>query len=154
MQTLKFENGGFQIFESAVADEVTYTDWAANGTLTTGVETLVIDNDLDVQTIERDLSIFRTIILEIPQFKDGRAYSQARRLRDQLNFLSEIRVRGDIGRDQLLFMIRSGINGFEAPKEMINDFERALKEFSVFYQGAADRIEPIWRLRTKHALAA
>ena len=154
MPTLKFHNGGFQIFETDAEKEVTYKTWAESGFATPNVGALVIENDLDVLSIGSDLSPFKTVILQIPQFKDGRAYSQACRLREQLKFAGEIRARGDIGRDQVLFMIRSGINAFEASEAAVNGFEEALKEFSLFYQSSADRIEPVWRLRTKHALAA
>ncbi len=45
---------------------------------------------------------------------DGRAYSQARVLRERYAYLpGEIRAQGDVLRDQLFHMSRCGINAFE-----------------------------------------
>ena len=42
------------------------------------------------------------IALEFPKFSDGRAYSQARGLRERLGFAGELRVTGDVLIDQAL----------------------------------------------------
>ena len=46
---------------------------------------------------------------------------------------------GDVLRDQLLFMLRSGFDAFELTREDAAEaFAAASKEYSLFYQPAAD----------------
>jgi uncharacterized protein (DUF934 family) len=53
------------------------------------------------------------IALSFAKFTDGRAYSTARRLREQWRFRGEIRATGDVLLDQLPLMLRSGFDAFE-----------------------------------------
>src|SRR4029077_19883403 len=50
------------------------------------------------------------IALAFPSFRDGRAYSQARLLRERYGFRGELRATGDILRDQFLFLLRAGFD--------------------------------------------
>jgi uncharacterized protein (DUF934 family) len=79
---------------------------------------------------------------------DGRAYSQARALRERLGFTGEIRAIGDVFRDAMFYMHRCGVNAFElkAGADLV-DALNAFKDFSVGYQGAADDPTPIFRRR-------
>jgi hypothetical protein len=45
-------------------------------------------------------------MLDFPKYTDGRAYSQARLLRERLGYRGELRATGNVLRDQLLFMRR------------------------------------------------
>lgn len=154
MKKLKIDNGKVIDVDWRGGREVAYVEWAAGGVSVEEGAVLVLPNDIDVSAIDKDLSVFSAVIVEFPHFKDGRAYSQARRLREQRGFRAEIQARGDVGRDQVLFMVRAGINAFEAPEGAADEFAEALREFSVFYQGAADRAIPVWMLRARQALAA
>lgn len=53
------------------------------------------------------------IVLAFPKFTDGRAYSTARRLREQWNFEGEVRATGDVLLDQVPLMLRSGFDALE-----------------------------------------
>ncbi|MEQ1688317.1 MAG: DUF934 domain-containing protein [Sphingopyxis sp.] len=53
------------------------------------------------------------IALKFSKFTDGRAYSTARRLREQWGFEGEIRATGDVLLDQLPLMLRSGFDALE-----------------------------------------
>jgi len=55
------------------------------------------------------------VCIEIPVFTDGRGYSHARVLRNRLGYRREIRAVGDVRPDQLLFMMRVGIDAFDFP---------------------------------------
>ncbi len=91
-----------------------------------------------------DLHRFGVIALEFPAFKDGRAYTQARLLRERYRFEGEVRAFGEVLRDQLLFMQRCGIDAFEIHKrEDAEAFEKAIGEITVFYQPAADARTPV-----------
>lgn len=154
MQTLKLMNNGLCSSSHSPEVEISFDEWRAANFSVGDKNALAIDNDVNLQDLTQDVSAFDVIILEIPHFKDGRAYSQARRLREQHKFTGEIRARGDVGRDQVLFLVRSGFTAFEIPIEQGDGFKKALKEFSQFYQAGADMAEPVWRLRSKRAIAA
>lgn len=94
------------------------------------------------------------IALVFPKFRDGRAYSQARILREQFGFKGELRATGEILRDQFLFFIRSGFDSLEVKKEAdAQAFADVLKRYSVFYQPAADGRAGTLRARIANATA-
>jgi uncharacterized protein (DUF934 family) len=88
------------------------------------------------------------IALEFPTFKDGRAYSTARLLRERYQYKGELRAVGNVLRDQFLFMLRCGFDAFEVTTEQeAGAWKKAMDEFSVWYQVAADDRQPAARLR-------
>ncbi|MFA5122989.1 DUF934 domain-containing protein [Zavarzinia sp.] len=89
-------------------------------------------------TVAEDLERFSVIALEFPIFRDGRAYSHATQLRQRFGFEGEIRAVGDVLWDQLLNMIRCGIDAFEVDDDFpLDAFDEAPKLFSNYYQPAA-----------------
>ena len=135
-------------------EEVSLEDWRANRPAHAGATALVISNDAALEDVAADFSGFSVIVLEFPAFKDGRAYSQARLLRERYGFAGEIRARGEILQDQLFFMVRCGVNAFEYSGENAKSANDALNEFSFVYQSAADGAAPLWRRRLARAAAA
>ena len=96
--------------------------------------------------IADDLPRFSVIALNFPTFRDGRAYSYARLLRERYGYKGELRAVGDVARDQMFFMARCGINAFEVKAgRSIEDALAALSDFSVTYQNAADTPLPFFR---------
>ncbi len=86
-----------------------------------------------------DLGPLALIVLEFPKFTDGRAFSQARQLRDDLNYRGEIRAVGHILRDQYIFMVRCGIDSVELPADAdVKNYQKALSTYSLWYQPASD----------------
>jgi uncharacterized protein (DUF934 family) len=80
------------------------------------------------------------VALEFPTFRDGRAYSSARLLRERYGFAGELRAVGDVLRDQFLFMHRCGFDALEVADEKAAEaWRKAISEFTVFYQPATDR---------------
>lgn len=153
MKTLKWEDDAFTAQENAL-QEIAYEQWRdSDNAATHKGAALVLPNDVDVASFSQNqagaLAGFDAVILEFPQFKDGRAYSQARRLRTQHGFKGAIIARGDIGRDQALFMLRVGIDVFDVSPERVDELTAASKEFSAFYQTAADQATPVWKRRAK-----
>jgi len=109
---------------------------------------LRLRNDEPVAGIVADLPCFALIALEFPSFKDGRALTQARLLRERHGYRGELRAVGDILRDQLFFMQRCGFDAFELrPDRSLEDALEAFDEFSVTYQPAADEPLPLYRRR-------
>ena len=79
---------------------------------------------------------------------DGRAYTQARALRERFGFKGEIRATGDVFRDAMYYMHRCGVNAFEVKAGAdLQDALKAFGDFSLGYQGAADDPTPIFRRR-------
>jgi len=96
-------------------------------------------NSRDVKELEPLLPRLSLIALALPKFRDGRAYSQARLLRERYGFKGELRATGNVLRDQLLALARSGFDAFEVEKEAdVAAFDAALKSYSHFYQPTGD----------------
>jgi uncharacterized protein (DUF934 family) len=114
--------------------------------LSVGVQ---IPNTLDLTTAEASLFECPLIVLSFPSFGDGRAYSQARLLRDRFHYTGELRATGAaVVRDQLLGMSRCGINSFLLREDQqAGDFLAALGEFDLAYQPAADQLPTVPGLR-------
>lgn len=102
--------------------------------------------------VAEDLDRFAVVALEFPSFRDGRGYSHATQLRDRFHFKGEIRAVGDVLRDQILNMLRCGIDAFEVGDEFpMAAFEQAPHEFSHYYQPAVVGGRTI--LQKRHGLA-
>lgn len=100
---------------------------------------LRVPNTLDPALISDKLPRLALVVLEFPKFTDGRAYSQARLLRDRYGFTGEIRATGAVLRDQVLYMTRCGFSSFEIDRaDAAARVAAALKEYSIVYQPAAD----------------
>ncbi len=90
------------------------------------------------------------IALEFPKFRDGRAYSQARLLRETYGFRGTLRATGDVLRDQFHFLIRAGFDSFEVKKPAdARVFAEAASRYSVVYQPSADGRIPALRRRAQ-----
>lgn len=100
---------------------------------------LALPNDADVAAIGAEAGRFQLIALHFPRFTDGRAYTQARLLRERFGFAGELRATGQVLPDQLLLMQRCGFDAFEIGETgSLAAWEKALRAFTVFYQPAAD----------------
>jgi uncharacterized protein (DUF934 family) len=98
--------------------------------------------------IGKDAKQLGLVALEFPSFRDGRAYSTARLLRERYGFAGELRAVGNVLRDQFLFMDRCGFDAFEvADEKAVDDWRKAIAEFTVFYQTATDGRAPASALR-------
>ena len=104
--------------------------------------------DEDPEVLIHDLAHLDLIAVEFPAFTDGRAYSQARLLRDRHGYQGEIRALGEVLRDQLQFMARCGIDAFElAPNESPEAALGMFQQIDIHYQPAADGHAPVWQQR-------
>jgi uncharacterized protein (DUF934 family) len=96
-------------------------------------------NNRDVDELAPHLGKLAIVALVFPKFQDGRAYSQARILRERLGFRGELRATGQILRDQFVFMLRAGFDALEVKKDAdASVFGAVLKRYSVFYQPTGD----------------
>ena len=98
--------------------------------------------------IAEDLEHFAVVALEFPAFRDGRAYSYARLLREQYGYAGEVRAVGEVLLEQLHFMARVGFDAFELTSaDPEGDFDTSQADFSVWYQPGADERETAVELR-------
>lgn len=73
---------------------------------------VILESGDDVTALESHLERVSFVALHFAKFTDGRGYSHARLLRTRYGFQGTILAYGDVLRDQLLLMHRSGINAF------------------------------------------
>jgi uncharacterized protein (DUF934 family) len=88
------------------------------------------------------------IVLHVPYFRDGRAFSWARLLRTRLGYTGEIRISGHFLLDQIAFYARVGADAFDMAQNIpAAGVEAALHEISQVYQTAVDGRATIRQLR-------
>jgi uncharacterized protein (DUF934 family) len=80
-----------------------------------------VANTVAAAEIGPDSGRFGLIALTFPNFGDGRAFSQARVLRERFKFTGELRATGGVLRDLLQFMQRCGIDAFEVSPRAIEE---------------------------------
>jgi len=96
-------------------------------------------SDQPPEMIAEDLGSLAVVALEFPAFRDGRAYSYARLLRDQYGFTGEVRAVGDVLLEQLHFMERTGFDAFELDSDdPLRDLQIAGSDLNVWYQPSSD----------------
>jgi len=96
-----------------------------------------------VEYLVYDLPRLSLVALNFPKFRDGRAYTSARLLRERFGFDGEIRAVGEVLREQAGFMVRCGFDAFEPsdgsdPQAWVATAFR----FRRVYQRAADDRQP------------
>lgn len=121
---------------------LTYARWQAEKEQLSGRNDplgIILPNTLDVLNFGPEAERFDLIVLHFPKFSDGRAYSQARLLRERFGYQGELRATGHVLQDQLWAMQRSGFDAFEIPRaDAAEAFARAIKTFSHVYQPTGD----------------
>jgi uncharacterized protein (DUF934 family) len=110
-----------------------------------------LHSDQAPELIAADLEHFAVVALEFPKFRDGRAYSYARLLRERYGFKGELRAVGEVLLEQLFFMLRTGFDVFDIQSaDPLKDYRTALADFSVWYQPTADGRPTAMQLRHRH----
>jgi uncharacterized protein (DUF934 family) len=122
-----------------------------------GKSGVIWPNNRDVDDLVPYLDRLAVVGLVFPTFRDGRAYSQARLLRERHGFKGELRATGQVLRDQFMFMLRAGFDAFEVKKEADAEaFANTAKRYSVFYQPTGDgRLTALHqRMQLRHSESA
>jgi uncharacterized protein (DUF934 family) len=78
---------------------------------------LILRSGETLDGLEDDLERFALVVLDIPRYTDGRAYSTARLLRERYKYQGELRASGDVLRDQIMFLHRVGFDAFDVTHE-------------------------------------
>ena len=110
--------------------------------------TVWLDSNEFIEEVKGDPHKFPLIALNFPVFSDGRPYTVARELRQNLKYRGEIRAIGDVLRDQIFYMSQCGFDSFlirhdQDPHSCIG----ALKDFTTNYQSTSLEPNPLFRRR-------
>jgi uncharacterized protein (DUF934 family) len=98
-----------------------------------------LHSDQSPELIAADLKHFALVAVEFPKFRDGRAYSYARLLRERYGYDGELRAVGDVLLEQVFFMLRTGFDAFDIQgDDPLGAYRTALGDFSVWYQPTGD----------------
>lgn len=110
------------------------------GTLVEGAAEpdLQIGHDVDLSAEPPQLSGLSSVSVELPKFRDGRAFTQIRVLRERLGFTGEIRVTGHVIPDQAAMLARVGASTVVITQpSRAENFRAALKAYRYAYQRSA-----------------
>lgn len=100
----------------------------------------------DVMAEVNDINAFALVAVYVERFADGRIFTIGNLLRTRYGFKNELRAVGDVLRDQLFFLKRSGFNSYLIRADRnAQEALQSLKDFSEPYQGAVDIAQPAWR---------
>jgi len=114
-------------------------------------------NNRNLDDVVPYLDRLAAVALVFPTFRDGRAYSQARLLRERYGYDGELRATGQVLRDQFVFMLRAGFDAFEVKKQADAEaFAETVKRYTVFYQPTGDgRVTALnRRMQLRHSESA
>lgn len=95
---------------------------------------------------QADLNALPMIAVFVERFADGRIFSLGTLLRTRYGYKNALRAFGDVLRDQLFFLKRSGFTSFAIrPDRSAEEAIASLNDFSKPYQGAVDEQQPVFR---------
>jgi len=100
----------------------------------------------DLTKNQADLNALPLIAVHVERFADGRIFSLGVLLRTRYGYKNELRAIGDVLRDQLFFLKRSGFSSYaiRADRSAV-DALASLKDFTTPYQGAVDEPNPVFK---------
>lgn len=135
--------------------------WQANverlaGRMAAGEVGILIATHEPLETLAAifaDINELPLIAVFVERFPDGRIFTIGNLLRTRYGFKNELRAVGDVLRDQLFFLKRSGFNSYLIRADRsAQDALASLQDFTQPYQGAVDDKLPVWRrLNRSHA---
>lgn len=98
-----------------------------------------VESHEEVEGLAYDLPRIAVVALVFPKYRDGRAYTSARLLRERFGYQGQIRAVGDVLREQAGFMVRCGFDAFEpADGATPEAWTKAATRFRHVYQRGAD----------------
>ncbi|MGB3808896.1 MAG: DUF934 domain-containing protein [Parvibaculum sp.] len=101
------------------------------------------------------LDSFDVVALEFPAYRNGRAFSYARILRERYDYKGEVRAVGAVLRDQFYFLVRCGFDALEVRDNITAEiYKESIGTFSHGYQPGADGGPTVMSLRQRLAANA
>ena len=93
-----------------------------------------------------DINAFPILAIRVGKFADGRIFSIGSQLRTKFKYKNILRAFGDVLRDQLFFLKRTGFDSYLIREDRnANDALNALKDFTLPYQGSINDPMPAWK---------
>lgn len=94
-----------------------------------------LKSETDAELLKPYITKLKLVVLNFPVFRDGRPFSQARKLREMLKFNGEIRATGNVLPDQYQFLHRTGFSTVEVAETAdIALWHKAFHQFTESYQ--------------------
>jgi uncharacterized protein (DUF934 family) len=120
--------------------------WLAGSAAAEGPAAVLLTATDEVESLAQRLQDVRWIVVEFAKIGEGRGYTQARLLRQRAGYTHELRARGALKRDQLVFLARCGFDAFELdPSEDLTAALGAFDSFTVAYQDGSDSLVSLRR---------
>ena len=116
---------------------ITVEQWLANKNILKKRKNIGIklNSDESISIIKDDIDFFKMIQFNFITFKDGRPFSEAKKLRVEFKFLNEIRASGHILPDQYIFLLRCGFSSVEIETSKKNFWLEFLEmDSGLYYQ--------------------
>jgi uncharacterized protein (DUF934 family) len=115
---------------------------------------VIVPQGTDPAVLEPYLARLALIVVQLPKFKDGRAFTLARTLRERYGYKGEIRATGHILPDQYPLLLRCGVSTVEIPEGAdAKRWDQALGLYHIAYQAAVTDDRPLSLLRRRVASA-
>ncbi len=114
-----------------------------------------LKNDERVDDLAPLLPRLALVQVEMPKSRDGRAFTQARALREYHGFTGEIRAAGHVIPDHYAMLLRCGVTSVVVPEGAdVAVWDQARRVIPIAYQHAVRRDQPISLQRRRLALGA
>ena len=105
---------------------------------------LALDSATQPEDIADLLPRLSLVAVKLPKSKDGRAFTQARALREHLGFTGEIRATGHVLPDQYRMLLRCGVSTVQLPDGADPAvWTRSADLVDIAYQPARDAAAPL-----------
>ncbi|MDB5483187.1 MAG: hypothetical protein JWO83_4240 [Caulobacteraceae bacterium] len=109
-----------------------------------------LESDDAPEALILDLPQLEVVALTFPKYRDGRAYSAARVLRERLGFRGELRAVGDVLLEMGHLLVRCGFDTVEPADDTTPEqWTRVARRYRHVYQRAADGREPAFAERVR-----
>lgn len=111
---------------------------------------LALDPATQQEAIADLLPRLSLVSVHLPKAKDGRAFTQARALREHFGFIGEIRATGHVLPDQYRMLLRCGVSTVQVPEGADPAvWTRSADIVDIAYQTARDAGAPLGLLRRR-----
>ena len=116
---------------------------------------VIVPQGLDPEKLTPYLDRLALVVVQIPKFKDGRAFTMARVLRERYGYTGEIRAAGHILPDQYVLLMRVGVSSVEVAEGAdVKRWQEAMDIYHIAYQAALSDDTPLSNFRRRLHIAA
>ena len=116
---------------------------------------VIVPQGLEPEKLAPYLDRLALVVVQLPKFKDGRAFTTTRILRERYGYKGEIRAVGHILPDQYQLLLRIGVTSVEIPEGSDPQrWEEAMRLYHLAYQSGPESADtPLSNFRRRLAVA-